>query len=393
MIPNIFTTKYDCCGCTACYSVCPVNAIRMAVDDEGFRYPVVDPSICVNCKKCEAVCPLRAGNGYSNPINIYAAKNKQEAVRAGSSSGGIFSLLADYVEAQGGVIYGAAFDEHFTVKHMRAEAAGEWKKFCVSKYTQSDMGDTFRSIRADLNSGRMVLFSGTPCQVDGLKRYLKGIRVSCDRLITCDIVCHGTPSPKVWADYLDYLSKRAGRRIGSVSFRDKETLGWHNSTLTIKDEKGQTILSETPKDNYFFQLFVCHWILRPSCYRCQYASFHRPGDFTLGDFWGIERNFAQFDDDKGISLVMVHTERGEKIWQEIQSRAESFTVTKEQCAQPNLVAPSKENPNREDFWCWYRRCGFCRTGQRMGYLPASKTEKLLLFFCRVGNKLRRLWKK
>lgn len=393
MPKTLYESKYNCCGCTACYSVCPVNAIHMVTDDEGFQYPVIDQSVCVNCKKCESVCPLQAGNGYSDTINIYAAKNKQEAVRAGSSSGGVFSLLADYVEAQGGVIYGAAFDKQFVVRHMRAEASREWKKFCVSKYTQSDMGDTFRSVRADLNDGRLVLFSGTPCQVDGLKRYLKGTRAPCDRLVTCDIVCHGTPSPKVWADYLDYLSKRAGCGIGSVSFRDKETLGWHSSTLTITGENGQTLLAETQKDNFYFQLFVCHWILRPSCYRCQYASFHRPGDFTLGDYWGIEKHYAQFDDNKGISLVMVHTEKGRKIWQEIQSGTEFFPVTKEQCTQPNLVSPSQENPDRESFWCWYRKYGLCRIGQRMGYLSANKTEKLLLFLYRVENKLWRLLKK
>lgn len=393
MTKTLYNSKYDCCGCTACYSVCPVNAIRMVADDEGFQYPVVNQSVCVNCKMCESVCPLRAGNKHSDPINVYAAKNKQEAVRLCSSSGGIFSLLADYIEAQGGVIYGAAFDEQFTVRHMRTEAAGEWKKFCVSKYTQSDMGNTFWSVRADLDSGRMVLFSGTPCQVDGLKRYLKGARVSCDGLVTCDIVCHGTPSPKVWADYLDYLVKRTGRQIGCVSFRDKEKTGWHNSTLTIKDGKEQMILKETMKENFFSKLFFSHLILRPSCHRCQYAGFRRPGDFTLGDFWGIEKNHPRFDDDKGISLVMVHTEKGQKIWQEIQSGAESFPVTKEQCVQPPLVAPSQEHPDRESFWCWYQRYGFQRTGQWMEYLPASKVEKLLLFFYRVENKLRRFWKK
>lgn len=393
MLKVLYQSRYDCCGCTACYSVCPVNAIRMTSDDEGFQYPVIDQDICVNCKKCESVCPLKTNIGNSDPINIYAAKNKQEADRASSSSGGIFSLLANYTQLKGGVIYGAAFDERFIVRHMRAEDVGEWKKFCVSKYTQSDMGYTFQSVKADLSKGKFVLFSGTPCQVDGLNRYLQNARVSCERLITCDIVCHGTPSPQIWKDYLNYLSRINKCGIGSISFRNKESSGWHNSTLTIKNEKGQTILSETHKENFYFQLFVCHYILRPSCFKCKYASFHRPGDFTLGDFWGIDKNFAPFDDNKGVSLVMVHTDKGQKIWREIQNGADFFSVTKEQCVQPNLVEPSKENPDLESFWDWYKRYGLLRIGQRMGYLPAGKMEKLLLFLYRVENKLRCFVKK
>lgn len=389
----LYQSKSDCCGCTACYSVCPVNAIRMTSDDEGFQYPVIDQHICVNCKKCESVCPLKTNNGNSEPIIIYAAKNKQDTERASSSSGGIFSLLAKYTQLKGGVIYGAAFDKCFVVRHMRAEDVGGWKKFCVSKYTQSDMGNTFQSVKSDLRKGKLVLFSGTPCQVDGLKRYLQNDRVSCERLITCDIVCHGTPSPQVWRDYINYLSRINKCRIGSVSFRDKESLGWHNSTLTIKNEKGQTILSETHKENFYSQLLFCHYILRPSCFKCKYASFSRPGDFTLGDFWGIEKKFAQFDDDKGISLVMVHTDKGQKIWQEIQNDTVFFSVTEEQCVQPNLVEPSIENPDRGNFWDWYKRYGLRRTGQKMGYLPASKAEKGLLFIYRVVNKLRSFTKK
>lgn len=388
---TLFESKYDCCGCTACYTICPVNAIRMTADEEGFLYPRIDETLCVNCHQCEKICPLRAGNDHTEPLEIYGAKNREETVRENSSSGGVFSLLADYVQSQGGVIYGAAYDEAFHVWHMRAEADEEWKKFCVSKYVQSNMSDMFRSVKQDLLDDRMVLFSGTPCQIDGLIRTLKDVRL--DNLITCDIICHGTPSPKIWEDYLQYLSRHTGKTIGYVSFRDKKCLGWHNSALTIWNTENQILLSETQRNNFFFQLFVCHFILRPSCHRCQYASFHRPGDFTLGDFWGIEKNFARVDDDKGISLVMVHTEKGRKIWNEIQSGAEFFPVTKEQCTQPNLVKPSKENPNREDFWRWYRRYGFRRTGQRMGYLPVSKGEKLLLFLYRVENKLWHLLKK
>lgn len=393
MSKKIYESKYDCCGCSACYVVCPVNAISMIADDEGFKYPRIDQAVCVNCKKCEVICPLRSMNNNSNPKHIFAAKNKDESVRKKSTSGGIFSLLADYVELQNGVIYGAGFDEKYRVKHMRAESVAEWKKFCGSKYVQSDVNDTFLLVRKDLNNGKTVLFSGTPCQIDGLKKYLKSMTVSYDNLITCDIVCHGTPSPKVWEDYLKYLTRRTNRRIGFVSFRDKEEYGWHNSTLTIKDKKNQVILLETKKNNFFFQLFSNHEILRPSCHKCKYASFYRPGDITLGDFWGIEKNFAQFDDDKGVSLVMVNSEKGVEIWKQIQNGSEYFKVLKEQCVQPNLSAPSKESTSRENFWRWYNKYGFKRIGQRMGYIPVNMAEKLLIFIYRCENKLKNCWKR
>ncbi len=390
MPEKLYDTKYGCCGCSACYSVCPVNAISMKEDEEGFKYPHIDQNACISCNQCESVCPLKKENSKLNPIHIYAAKNKNEDVRRKSSSGGMFSLIANYVESKNGVIYGAAFDDNYNVLHMRAENTEKWKKFCVSKYVQSDLNDTFCDINKDLKSGRKVLFSGTPCQVDGLKRYLEKTKTDTDNLLTCDIVCHGTPSPKVWGDYLEYLHNRYDKKIGFVSFRDKEKQGWHNSKLTIKDNKWNTILSEVHAENFYSQLLFRHYILRPSCHHCKFANFHRPGDFTLGDFWGIEKNFPKFDDDKGISLVMVNTKKGTDIWNIIHNDAECFEVTQEQAVQPNLVEPSQENSSRESFWNWYNKYGLKRIGQRMGYIPANTVEKMLIFLYRCKEKVRRL---
>ena len=377
MQKKLYESKYCCCGCTACYSICSVNAIFMSIDDEGFQYPRINQDLCVSCGKCEIVCPLKVQQKVSNPLHIYAAKNRNEFIRSKSSSGGVFSLLADFIESNDGVIYGAAFDEKYVVRHMRAETTMEWKKFCVSKYVQSDLNDVFLQIGEDLRNGRDVLFSGTPCQVDGLKQYLKHKSVSSDHLVTCDIVCHGTPSPLIWSEYLSYIQNVSGREIGFISFRDKDRLGWHNSTLTIKDKEQGTILSETQIENYFFQLFLCHEILRPACHQCRYSNFCRPGDVTLGDFWGIEKDFKQFDDDKGVSLVMVNTEVGEKIWKAIQKSAEYFEISQDQCIQPNLEMPSEEGLGRKRFWHWYKRYGFKRTGQSRGYLPMNFSEKVL----------------
>ena len=229
---KLFEKKSDCCGCTACYGVCPKSAITMQEDDEGFVYPAIDPAACVQCKKCETVCPLKTPREENEPLRLMGAKNTDEDVRKNSSSGGVFSLLAGYVQAQNGVIYGAAYDESFAVRHMRAEGE-DWKAFCVSKYVQSHMDDVFSLVRKDLTDGKTVLFSGTPCQVDGLQRYLRNVKVDTAKLITCDIVCHGTPSPKIWQAYLRYVEKTGKVKVGAVSFRNKDEVGWHGSTLTV----------------------------------------------------------------------------------------------------------------------------------------------------------------
>ena len=170
---KIYKSKDACCGCTACYSVCPVKAISMSTDDEGFLYPQINMDKCIECKMCEQVCPLKLEKKLQNtPLCLYAVKNKKEYERINSTSGGVFSVIAEYAEQHCGVIYGAAFDEQYKVTHMRAESRGEWKKFCVSKYSQSDLKNTYEKVNKDLKNNRVVLFSGTPCQVDGLKSYL-----------------------------------------------------------------------------------------------------------------------------------------------------------------------------------------------------------------------------
>lgn len=387
MTKKLFENKYDCCGCSACYSVCPKGAVIMKTDEEGFLYPFVNADTCINCGKCEDVCPIKRPIDKNEPHFIFAAKNRDEEIREKSSSGGMFSLLARFVEMKNGVIYGAAFNERFEVCHKRAESVDEWKAFCVSKYVQSDIGDTFKQACEDLICGKTVLFSGTPCQIAGLQNCAEVLKIDTSKLITCDIVCHGTPSPGVWKSYLLYIQKKERRKIGAISFRDKTFRGWHNSTITIKDDDGNIILSEGQETNFFFNLFLGHEILRESCSYCKYANFHRPGDITLGDYWGIEREFSHFDDDKGVSLVIVNTEKGEKMWNEIVVFTECFEVTKEQCTQPNLQKASEMSWNRETFWKWYTRFGLVPAGKRLGYLPMNKFDVFLLFCYRCFKKI------
>lgn len=383
---ELFLTKYDCCGCTACYSVCPVNAISMLEDEEGFKYPTINLNMCINCNKCIQVCPLKSEKIEKDPIRIIAANNKNESVRKKSSSGGIFSLLAEHVEKKNGVIYGAAFDENFRVIHMRAESENEWCSFRGSKYVQSDLNNTFKKVKKDLEDNRYVLFTGTPCQIDGLIHYLNNQSVNQERLLTCDIICHGVSSPLIWDEYVQYIGQTNGK-IANVFFRDKEINGWHNSTLTMIDEKGNTIFAETKSVNMYFQLFSCGQILRPACHQCHYSSFSRISDITIGDYWGIEEKYPTKDDDKGISLVIVNSLKGKSVIQEILGKMSYFDVSKKECEQPNLLKPSEESLNRNRFWYWFRKYGLKTTGQSMGYLPMDRKEKLTKYVYLVIEKI------
>ena len=376
---NLYGNKAECTGCTACYSVCPVQAIKMGQDEEGFYYPVINHKLCINCHKCQRVCPEKNSRNNSEPISLYAVKSKDDTIRMKSSSGGSFTILAEWVEQHKGVIYGAAYDVQFQVKHYRAEKRSEWEKFRISKYVQSNLGETFEQIKADLIDERLVLFTGTPCQVNGLKTFLQGIDTS--RLITCDIICHGTPSPKVWEDYLGYIRKKYRVSIKSINFRDKHKLGWHNSNLSIWGANGTLLLSESKKDNIFFQLFFRDLILKPACYECAYSNFFRPGDITLGDYWGVEKYYPDFDDDKGTSLLMCNTESGKKLWEEIKNQVKYIRILEDECLQPNLQKPSMRPDNRDQFWKIYQKYGIKKIGQDMGLLPLSYVERV----CRKAN--------
>lgn len=345
--------KKDCCGCTACSSICPQEAIKMKPDFEGFLYPVVDKQLCINCGLCQTVCAFqdRSSDELKKPL-VYAVKHKNELVRANSSSGGGFSAIAECILSLGGSIYGAIFDNNFKVVHERSVKS--YTQFRGSKYVQSDMRDCYAMSKKDLEAGKKVLFTGTPCQIAGLKSYIpKKLQ---EGLITCDLVCHGVPSPKVWNDYLIFLEKENNQKINYVNFKDKSKMGWHNSTLTIKGVAA--ILSETQNTNAYFYLFSNNLILRPCCFHCKFANLYRPGDITLADFWGIEDFKPEFDDDKGISLVLINSLKGAQIWDLISEKLSVRNSNLRECVtkkQQNLSEPSKNFGGREQFWQDYKK--------------------------------------
>lgn len=320
------TNLVDCCGCASCVQVCPKKCISFKEDKQGFRYPFVNNSLCIDCGRCEKVCPIYKDHLVKTPIVVYAAKNKNEVIRRASSSGGIFSILAEQVITDGGVVFGAKFDENWEVVHDYTETIDGLAAFRGSKYLQSRIEDNYKKVKVFLQNGRKVLFSGTPCQIAGLKSFLQK---DYDNLVCVDFVCHGVPSPKVWRKYNFEIAKKNERNLLSrfffsncrslvkgINFRDKSS-GWKKFSLTFsfsetsgKIEKNSLIKSVVFSQDAFMKAFLKNIILRPSCYGCRFREGKSESDITLGDFWGIDKLKPEFDDDLGVSLVMINSSKG-----------------------------------------------------------------------------------
>ncbi len=306
--------KEECTGCHACENICPKQCISMVSDDEGFWYPVVDIAECVNCGLCETVCPINVSHDKTDNTHIaYAAINTNEDIRKESSSGGIFSLIAEWILEQGGVVFGAAFDDDFNVIHRSVDTVDELYLLRGSKYVQSKIGDTYKQAKDYLEQGRKVLFTGTPCQIGGLLTYLNK---PYEELYTQDIICHGVPSPAVWKRYVEYRSKEARGAIPRrIAFREKHS-SWKRFSVSFYFQNDTEYRDFFDKDP-MMKAFLKNLCLRPSCYACAYKSKQRLSDITLADFWGIENIDASMFDDKGTSLVIVHTLKGQKLLNEL----------------------------------------------------------------------------
>lgn len=348
--------KRNCCGCTACSSACGTKAIRMRHDEEGFLYPVVDESLCTDCGLCEKVCPIilrDKAEVISMPSKIYALYNSNATTRMASSSGGVFGQLAIDSLAEGAIIYGAEYDENLKVVHRGHDNATDADRFRGSKYVQSDMQGIYREIRMHLISGRKVLFSGTPCQVAGLKAYL---RRDYDNLLTVDILCHGTPSPLVFADYIRFINKYSPSNLNGIFMKDK-TFGWGYQNLRLYFRNGRTEFN-TVVSNLWNKIFYDHIANRPACQACRWTNLNRAGDLTIGDFWGIEKCHPDIKTEHGVSLLFLNTSKGLSSWERICSNFEYIESNTEECMQPVLCRPTQEAPDRKIFWTEYQQKGF-----------------------------------
>ena len=307
--------KTLCSGCRACEQACPLNCIDVKADEEGFLYPEADMQKCINCGLCEKICPVLNKSDFHHPIRAYGCINKNDTVRKDSSSGGIFYLLAEYVISQNGVVFGAKFDDKFNVVHDYAETVEEMQKFQGSKYLQSNVQDTYKKAKEFLDMNRLVLFTGTPCEIGGLKAYLKK---DYENLICQDIICHGTPSPKVWQKYVEFRERNESSKMAFVFFRHKK-YGWKRYSVQLKFENSDEYITSL-KDDLYMRSFLHNLSLRPSCYSCAFKGCERGSDITLADFWGVENLYPNLFDDKGTSLVIVNSVKGENILNAIKNK-------------------------------------------------------------------------
>lgn len=379
----------DCCGCTACASICSHNAIKMKPDPLGFLYPVVDESKCNDCGLCEKVCSFHLDYnraGLFDTPHVYGAYNKRPVVVKESQSGGLFFTIAERIISVGGVIYGAVFRNVTKVAHAKATTLQDLQLLRGSKYVQSDLGEIFSDVVKELRERKVVLFSGTGCQIAGLRSFIKTKRIDDQNLILCDIVCHGVPSPKVWEENVRYLEKKNGQRIVKANFRDKKLFGWHSSISSYVLENGKVITS----DRYNLA-FGFSYINRRSCDVCHFSNFKRPSDITLGDFWGLKSLKPSLDtENKGVSLVLVNSEKGQKIFESIQKEIIFFETNTLECQQPNLLKPTPPSPNRDAFEEIFLSKGYYAAIQNFPQLKIK--SKIRIFTEKVIFKIKRIIK-
>lgn len=373
---NLAIDKSKCCACTACKNICPKQAIEMISDKKGFLYPKINENKCIKCGLCEKVCFYNTGykvlDDHLNKIETYAIKHKDFNIRMNSRSGGIFTALSDYILDNKGVTYGVGYKENFVVCYKRAETKEERNNFRGSKYVQSELNDMFKRVKNDLENNRWVLFSGTPCHVAGLVKYLG--KKKYEKLLLVDIVCHGVPSPKMFNDYIYYIEKKYNNRINNFNFRDK-TFGWTQSieSFEIQGKKyAKTIYSN---------LFNSCLSFRESCYNCQFTNLSRPSDITIADCWGIAENRPDIDDNKGVSLVIINTEKGKFIQENILSNLEYYIIDINDYLQPRLREPNKRSEKVDVFWDDYLNNGFTYIAKKYGTIS---------FFDRVKGKIKRI---
>lgn len=348
---SVFESKEKCCGCTACASACPVNAISMENDECGFGYPKINQSVCVDCGLCKKTCTFQNRNEFELFRESYVAKHKSNHIVDASRSGGFFTAISDIILSDGGVIYGALLDKNLYVRHIRATNATERNSLRESKYVQSDLTGIFCQVKEDLLAGLMVLFTGTGCQCGGLISFLETKHIPKDNLLVCDIVCHSNASPQLFKKYLAYQEEKFGSYIVDYHFRDKDKYPWGSHVEKIVFESGKAFYTDE-YTNFFYTDDI-----RPSCFNCRYTSLRRCGDITIADCWGGDKMYPDIVNDKGASLVLVNTEKGKRYFDKIDSMI-IRQIPIDVVMQPRLKDPEQKSATYDTFWEDYKSLPF-----------------------------------
>ena len=370
--------KKNCCGCSACVQRCPKQCISLIEDDEDFLYPLFDEEKCINCGLCEKICPILNPQEKILPQEVLAVKNPNEEERMASSSGGVFLPLAREVIKQGGVVFGAVYDEHWEVHHVYAENIEDVYPMMGSKYLQSRIENAYRQAEQFLKQGREVLFVGSPCQIAGLRTFLRNKEYP--NLLAVDFLCHGVPSPGVWRRYLaetyssDELEKQSRRQatagkntvlysslnekspIGDIKFRDKTGSGWKKFRFVVrgksasKADKNSVLSSDIHYENPFMRGFLSDIYLRPSCYECKCKNGENHSDLTIGDYWAARVTDQDFDDDKGLGLVLVNTNKGKEYFDMLDMIVRESTLEKAHLCNGGFNEHTTPHPKRDKFF-------------------------------------------
>lgn len=370
----VIEKKEDCTGCGACEYVCPKQAIKLDSDKEGFLEPIVDRNKCVDCGLCIASCHIRNNANYS-VLNYeqYAIKHKDDKIRGRSRSGGVFTAISDYFLTQEGTVFGAVLNtKSFKVEHICAHTPEERDRMCGSKYVQSNMKDVFPELKKQLDSGRKVLFTGTPCQVSAVAKVFKQDKYP--NLVLCDFICHGVPSEKLFSQYIQWCSQRYKGKVKDFLFRNKQKFGWeaHVEDITIGNRH---IYSK--KYAELFSKSVC---LRESCYSCRYTTKNRIADFTIADYWGIDEILPEFNDAKGVSLLIARSETAKQIFKYVENDLNYRNTTKYEPIHYNLKRPTARPGERKTFYEDLSQKGFAYVSLKYGENSILRRIRNRLFY-------------
>lgn len=363
--------KKECNGCGLCVIGCPTNAIKMVEDNEGFLYPQIDEEKCIKCNKCKNICSNY--NDSNGNEQAYVAINKNEDELKKSASGGIFFILAKYIIEKKGIVFGVEYGENLKVQHNCYDNLEDCKKFQGSKYVRSDVNNSYKKVKEFLEDNRYVLFTGTPCQCNALKTYLKK---DYENLIVCDIICHANPSQKVFDKYKSEIERKYKKKITDIKFRDKDN-GWKSSIPNIYFEDGEKIQEKT-----FYSAFVSELFDRPSCHSCKFSCSNRITDFTIGDFWGIDKVMPEIEDNNtGISLLTVNSLKAKKIFEEIKGFMQFKNIEKEKAFMYNHNKNLNPHKNREKFF---------KNLDSISIIDNIRISLGMTFFGKVKNKLKKV---
>lgn len=381
----------DCTGCNACVQKCPRSCITLEENQYGFVYPKVDENACISCNLCSKVCHLENSIQNTNALpTAYAAIHKNAKTSQQSTSGGVFSAIAEKILSDGGVVYGCAYGKDLYPHHMRIDNINQLDLLRGSKYVQSDTGDSYQNVLADLDADLYVFFTGTPCQVAGLKAFLGK---SYDKLITADLICHGVPSYAYFQKYIKWYEQKNKCKVLDYNFRSKENRGWSLAGMCTIQKNGKIKKKKIfYYDHYYYHYFLDSEIYRDSCYNCKYTNLHRPADFTLGDFWGVEKIKPDFNINNGCSLLLVNSSKGEQLLNSMDLDLQKASLDFAASNNEQLHSSSKCSSNRQGILEEYCSCSvqliqknYCkkygkkRILAKIKYLIPSKIKSMLIF--------------